>query len=101
MEAFMSNDLNQEGLSQEDEDNKTNQQLLSGTSQDAQGIRAIKLERQESTMSHTGIPPSGTFKSELGSTQLLDNMDADSLIDNPYLRPIKMPKLTGTSKKYK
>jgi len=97
MEALMPKDQDLECIPQDDDDNRTGQQLAGGE-QEPKG----KVERQDSTVV-AGTPKLERTSSNVTSAQTLDIMDSDSQIDNPYLRPIKMPKLKGntSSKKYK
>jgi len=57
----------------------------------------VKFERGDST----AINATGKPDVNVANAQSLDIADSDSQIDNPYLRPIKMPKMKSTSKKYK
>lgn len=52
-----------------------------------------RLDRSESYVS-----TSGNSRTDAGG---LENLDADNLIDNPFLRPINMPGMKSGSKKYK
>jgi hypothetical protein len=76
---------------QEDEDKRLNQQHGEGV--------------QESLKTSTNVPssPSAQVKQEptVANNANGDTGESEVPIDNPYLRPIVMPKLKGSSKKYR
>jgi len=99
MEALMNKDQDLE-TSQQDDDEKLPSQELSQQQQEQEG--KVKLERQDSCVAASGLHRQESVTNNTIGGQSLDMLDSDSLIDNPYLRPIKMPKLKSTtSKKYK